>query len=253
MLGIDLVLPDFTTCASAPTTSRRSCSRTATRTTSGPCPGSCASWGPTCARRSTARPLTVAMARSKIEEHKLKNVPFEESSPGEHVEAGPFELELIHVAHSIPDACAVAADVRARHRDHHGRLQVRPDARGRPADRRRAPGRAGQRGRAAAVRRLDQRRPPSGRRRRRRASGPVLEEIFGARGGSRRADVLRVQRAPPPAGDRCRRSRSTGASRWSAARCARTSTSPASSATRRCPRACSCLRRRSRASPTSGS
>ena len=48
------------------------------------------------------------MARSKIEEHKLKNVPFEEVDAGDHVEAGPFDLELIPVSHSIPDARAVA-------------------------------------------------------------------------------------------------------------------------------------------------
>ncbi len=54
-------------------------------------------------------PLTIAMARSKIEEHKLKNVPMKDIEPGEHFEAGPFALELIHVSHSIPDACAVAA------------------------------------------------------------------------------------------------------------------------------------------------
>ncbi len=53
-------------------------------------------------------PLTIAMARSKIEEHKLKNVPMEDVEPGEVIEAGPFEFEMIHVSHSIPDACAVA-------------------------------------------------------------------------------------------------------------------------------------------------
>ena len=30
-------------------------------------------------------PLTIAMARSKIEEHKLKNVPMHDIEPGEHV------------------------------------------------------------------------------------------------------------------------------------------------------------------------
>ena len=94
---------------------------------------------------------------------------------------GPFDLELIHVSHSIPDACAVAAHVRARHDDHHRRLQVRPDAGGRSADRRRAPRRAGQRGRAAAVRRLHQRRPRAARRRRRRASGRCWRRSSGAR------------------------------------------------------------------------
>jgi ribonuclease J len=53
-------------------------------------------------------PLTIAMARSKIEEHKLKDVPMEDVEPGEVIEAGPFEFEMIHVSHSIPDACAVA-------------------------------------------------------------------------------------------------------------------------------------------------
>ena len=55
-----------------------------------------------------AAPLTVAMARSKIEEHKLKNVEFIEVEPGDPFEAGEFEMEMIHMAHSIPDACAVA-------------------------------------------------------------------------------------------------------------------------------------------------
>jgi ribonuclease J len=54
-------------------------------------------------------PLTIAMARSKIEEHKLEDVQLEDMPPGEAFTAGPFELELIHVSHSIPDACAVAA------------------------------------------------------------------------------------------------------------------------------------------------
>jgi ribonuclease J len=53
-------------------------------------------------------PLTVAMARSKIEEHRLEDVEFEDVPPGEQLDAGPFGLELIHVSHSIPDACAVA-------------------------------------------------------------------------------------------------------------------------------------------------
>ena len=53
-------------------------------------------------------PLTVAMAQSKIEEHRLKNVELIDVDPGEEIEAGPFSIELIHVSHSIPDACAVA-------------------------------------------------------------------------------------------------------------------------------------------------
>ena len=52
--------------------------------------------------------LTVAMARSKLDEHKLRDAPLEDLRPGEQLELGPFELELVHMTHSIPDSCAVA-------------------------------------------------------------------------------------------------------------------------------------------------
>jgi ribonuclease J len=55
-----------------------------------------------------AAPLTAEMARSKLEEHKLQDaVDVIERDTLEPWEAGPFTLELIHVSHSIPDACAV--------------------------------------------------------------------------------------------------------------------------------------------------
>ncbi|HZL54487.1 MAG TPA: ribonuclease J [Solirubrobacteraceae bacterium] len=54
------------------------------------------------------RPLTMAMARSKLEEHKLRSVELIDLDDGEDVELGPFSLELIHMTHSIPDASAVA-------------------------------------------------------------------------------------------------------------------------------------------------
>jgi ribonuclease J len=47
--------------------------------------------------------LTVGMVRSKLDEHKLKDAPLEELPAGEKVQAGPFELELVHLSHSIPD------------------------------------------------------------------------------------------------------------------------------------------------------
>ncbi len=53
------------------------------------------------------RRLTVAMARSKLDEHKLKT-PVEQLEPGQRKRLGPFEVELIHMTHSIPDAAAVA-------------------------------------------------------------------------------------------------------------------------------------------------
>jgi ribonuclease J len=53
-------------------------------------------------------PLTIAMAESKLEEHRLKDVELIEVEPGEALDLGPFELELVHMTHSIPDSCAVA-------------------------------------------------------------------------------------------------------------------------------------------------
>jgi len=53
-------------------------------------------------------PLTIAMVRSKLDEHKLKDVPLEEIRPGELIDAGPFEVEPVKMAHSIPDMFAYA-------------------------------------------------------------------------------------------------------------------------------------------------
>ena len=52
--------------------------------------------------------LTVGLVRSKLEEHKLRDVPIEVLDAGKRTEVGPFELELVHMAHSIPDSRAVA-------------------------------------------------------------------------------------------------------------------------------------------------
>jgi ribonuclease J len=52
-------------------------------------------------------PLTIAMARSKLDEHRLREAPLEDLDPGERVTHGPFEVELVHMTHSIPDSCAV--------------------------------------------------------------------------------------------------------------------------------------------------
>ncbi len=53
-------------------------------------------------------PLTMAMARSKLEEHKLRDVELNDVAPGDAFDLGPFELEMIHMTHSIPDSSAVA-------------------------------------------------------------------------------------------------------------------------------------------------
>jgi ribonuclease J len=51
--------------------------------------------------------LTIGMVRSKLDEHKLSDAPLQELPVGEKAKAGPFEIELIHLAHSIPDMRAV--------------------------------------------------------------------------------------------------------------------------------------------------
>ena len=52
--------------------------------------------------------LTVAMARSKLDEHRLRDVEIEDLLPGDKLELGPFSVEMVHMTHSIPDSCAVA-------------------------------------------------------------------------------------------------------------------------------------------------
>ncbi len=59
--------------------------------------------------------LTCAMARSKLDEHKLRDVAIEETEPGETLDLGPFSLELVHTTHSIPDSTAVVLGTELGH------------------------------------------------------------------------------------------------------------------------------------------
>jgi ribonuclease J len=52
--------------------------------------------------------LTVQMVRSKLDEHKLRDVDLEAVRPGDRIAAGPFEIEPVKMAHSIPDMFAAA-------------------------------------------------------------------------------------------------------------------------------------------------
>jgi ribonuclease J len=52
--------------------------------------------------------LTIAMARSKLEEHKLRDVELNDVAAADILELGPFSMELVHMTHSIPDSSAVA-------------------------------------------------------------------------------------------------------------------------------------------------
>ena len=51
--------------------------------------------------------LTVAMGRSKLDEHRLREANLEVLPTGQKVQAGPFEIELVHLTHSIPDMVGV--------------------------------------------------------------------------------------------------------------------------------------------------
>src|SRR5262249_17711896 len=48
--------------------------------------------------------LTIAMARSKLDEHKLNEVELIELAAADTIELGPFRLGLRPITHSIPDS-----------------------------------------------------------------------------------------------------------------------------------------------------
>jgi ribonuclease J len=53
-------------------------------------------------------PLTAAIARSKLDEHRMQDVPVRDVLASQTFEAGPFSIEMVKMAHSIPDSFAVA-------------------------------------------------------------------------------------------------------------------------------------------------
>jgi ribonuclease J len=53
-------------------------------------------------------PLTIAMVRSKLDEHRIKDVDLNDVRPGDRIDAGPFEIEPVKMSHSIPDMFAAA-------------------------------------------------------------------------------------------------------------------------------------------------
>ncbi len=106
MLGIDLVLPDFTSLR------ERADDIEAIVLTHGHEDHVGAL--PFVLRELNVRPpiyggaLTIGLVRSKLEERRIRDADLNVVEPGERFTAGPFEIETIHVAHSIPDARAVA-------------------------------------------------------------------------------------------------------------------------------------------------
>jgi ribonuclease J len=109
MVGIDLVLPDFAYLRERVDDIEGIVITHGHEDHLGALPWILRSLGAENAPPVYGRPLTMAMARSKLDEHRLREVDVNDVQPGDAFDLGPFGVELIHMTHSIPDACAVAA------------------------------------------------------------------------------------------------------------------------------------------------
>lgn len=70
-------------------------------------------------------PLTIGLIENKLKEHSLSSPPtLVKQSAGDHIRLGCFDIELIHVNHSIPDAVAVAMHTPAGVLIHTGDFKV---------------------------------------------------------------------------------------------------------------------------------
>ena len=108
MLGIDLVLPDFAYLRERAEDIEAIVITHGHEDHLGALPWVLRELGQTHMPPVFGGPLTIAMARSKLDEHNLKDVDLEDVAPGEEIDLGPFGIEMIHMTHSIPDSNAVA-------------------------------------------------------------------------------------------------------------------------------------------------
>jgi ribonuclease J len=108
MLGIDLVLPDFTYLRERAADIEAIVITHGHEDHLGALPWVLRELGDVHAPTVYSGRLTIAMARSKLDEHKLRDASLEDIEPGEELSLGPFTIELVHMTHSIPDSCAVA-------------------------------------------------------------------------------------------------------------------------------------------------
>jgi ribonuclease J len=108
MIGIDLVLPDFHYLRERAEDIEAIVVTHGHEDHLGALPWVLRELGPSRMPAVYGGPLTMAMARSKLDEHKLRDVELIDLPDGEDVELGPFTFELIHMTHSIPDSSAVA-------------------------------------------------------------------------------------------------------------------------------------------------
>jgi len=108
MVGIDLVLPDFSYLRDRADDIEAIVITHGHEDHIGALPWVLRELGPRNAPPVYGGPLTLALARSKLEEHKLRDIQLEALDDGDTVDLGPFGLELVHMTHSIPDSSAVA-------------------------------------------------------------------------------------------------------------------------------------------------
>ena len=108
MLGIDLVLPDFTYLRERADDIEAFVITHGHEDHVGALPWILREIGQDKVPVTYGGQLTIAMARSKLDEHKLREAELEVLKTGDVAEAGPFEIELVHLTHSIPDAAGVA-------------------------------------------------------------------------------------------------------------------------------------------------
>jgi ribonuclease J len=108
MLGIDLVLPDFTYLRERASDIEAIVITHGHEDHLGALPWVLRELGAKHSPPVYGGRLTIAMARSKLDEHNLREVKLEDLPPGEELTLGPFGIEMVHMTHSIPDSCAVA-------------------------------------------------------------------------------------------------------------------------------------------------
>ncbi|CAA9475200.1 MAG: Ribonuclease J (endonuclease and 5' exonuclease), partial [uncultured Solirubrobacteraceae bacterium] len=108
MPGVDLVLPDFTYLRDRVDDIEAIVITHAHEDHVGALPWVLRELGQDNAPPVYGRKLTMAMARSRLDEHKLRDVDLVDVEPGELIDAGPFTVELVHMTHSIPHASGVA-------------------------------------------------------------------------------------------------------------------------------------------------
>lgn len=103
MLGVDLVIPDFTYLRANAHKLRAVFLTHGHEDHVGALPWFCREFSvPVYGAR-----LTLGLVRVKLKEHRLPLEPLREVAAGDSVRAGAFEVEFFPVAHSIPDACGL--------------------------------------------------------------------------------------------------------------------------------------------------